>query len=213
MNDDNIGKHGTTTVGIICKDGVVLGADKRATAGYLIANKKTKKINKITEYIAVTMAGSASEAQFLIKLSQAELLLKKLRSNTKPSVREAANLMGRMVYTNIRRMSMFPGIAHFVLGGFDDSGFYLFDLFPDGTIDEVDDFISSGSGSVMAYGVLETLYKKDMSLDEGVKLAVKCISAAIQRDIASGNGVEVVTITKDGVKTVLDKEIDTRVQS
>ncbi|MFH0978711.1 MAG: proteasome subunit beta [Candidatus Woesearchaeota archaeon] len=213
MNEDTTVKTGTTTVGIICRDGVVLAADKRATAGYLVANKKTHKINNITDYIAVTMAGTASDAQFIIKLAQAELLLKKIRSNTKPSVKEAANLMARMVYSNIRKMSMIPGISHFVLAGFDESGFYLYDIFPDGTIDEVDDYISSGSGSVMAYGVLETLYKKDMTLDEGMKLAVKCVSAAIQRDIASGNGVEVVTITKDGVKKVFDKEIDTRVQA
>lgn len=212
MTDEKFVKTGTTTVGLVCKDGIVLGADKRATAGYLIANKKTKKINNINDYIAVTMAGNASDAQFMIKLTQAELLLKKLRSNSKPSVKEAANLMARMVYSNIRRMSMFPGISHFVMGGYDDSGFYLYDLFPDGTIDEIDDFISSGSGSVMAYGVLETLYKKDMSVDEGVKLAVKSISAAIQRDIASGNGIEVVAITKDGIKKVFDKEIDTKVQ-
>jgi proteasome beta subunit len=213
MNDEKIMKTGTTTVGIVCKDAVILAADRRATAGYLIAHKKTQKIHNLTDYVAVTMAGTASDAQFVVKLAQVELGLKKMRSNAKPSVREAANLVARMVYSNIRKLSMIPGISHFVMGGHDESGFYLYDIFADGSIEECDDFISSGSGSVMAYGVLETLYKKDMSLDEGVKLAVKCISAAIQRDIASGNAVEVVAVTKDGVKKVFEKEIDSRVQA
>jgi proteasome beta subunit len=213
MNDENIIKTGTTTVGIVCKDAVILAADRRATAGYLIAHKKTQKIHSITDNIAVTMAGTASDAQLLIKLAQSELLLKKMRSNMKPSVTEAANLISRMVYSNIRKLSMIPGISHFVLGGYDESGFYLYDIFADGSIEQCDDFISSGSGSVMAYGVLETLYKKDMSVDEGMKLAVKCISAAIQRDIATGNAVEVVAVTKDGIKKLFEKEIETKVQA
>jgi len=181
MTEQSVIKTGTTTVGIVCKDGVVLGADRRATAGYLVANKKAQKIQNITDHIAVTTAGMASDAQLLVRLAQAELRLKKMRSNMKPSVVEAANLIARMIYSNIRKMSMIPGVSHFVLGGYDDSGFYLYDLFADGTIDRCDDYISSGSGSVMAYGVLETLYKKDLTLEEGVKLAVRAINAAIQR--------------------------------
>jgi proteasome beta subunit len=213
MNDANVMKTGTTTVGIVCKEGVVLAADKRATAGYLVANKRTQKIHKITDYVAVTMAGMASDSQLLVRLARAELRLKKMRTNSVPSVVEAANLMSRMIYSNVRKMSMIPGISHFVLGGHDDSGYYLFDLFADGTIDQIPDFISSGSGSVMAYGVLETLYKKDMSVEEGVKLAVQSVNAAIQRDIATGNAIEVVTVTKDGVKTAFEKEIDMKVEA
>jgi proteasome beta subunit len=159
------------------------------------------------------MAGMASDAQLLVRLARAELRLKNMRTNVAPSVVEAANLISRMIYSNVRKMSMIPGVSHFVLGGQDDQGFYLFDLFADGTIDQIPDFISSGSGSVMAYGVLETLYKKDMSLDEGVKLAIQSVSAAIQRDIATGNAIEVVKITKDGVKTAFEKEIDMRVEA
>jgi len=210
MNDENMMNTGTTTVGLICKDGVVLAADKRATSGYLISGKKVDKIIKITDEIAVTMAGTVSDVQLMIRLSQAELRLKRIRTGEDVTVKEAANLIARMVYSNIRKMSMIPGISHFVLGGKDSGGFYLYDLYADGSINQIDDFISSGSGSVMAYGVLETLYKKNMGTEEAVKLAVKCISAAIQRDIASGSGIDVVTITKDGVKKVITKEIDTK---
>lgn len=207
-NNSNVMSTGTTTVGILCKDGIVLAADKRATAGYFIANKKTDKVELITEDIAVTMAGTASDAQLLIKIAQSEIRLRDIRIGRKSNVKEAANLFARMVYSNIRKMSMIPGISHFIMGGKDREGFHIYEIFADGTISEIDDFISSGSGSVMAYGVLETLYKKDMSMDEGMKMAVKCINAAIQRDVASGDGIDIVTITKDGAKKVVTKYLE-----
>ncbi len=211
MKDEYL-KTGTTTVGIVCKDGIILAADRRATAGNFIANKNMAKILKITDNIAVTTAGMVSDVQLLVKYIQAELRLKKIRTGQEPTAKEAANLLGRMVYNNIRKMSMIPGISHFVLGGKDKSGFHIFDLSPDGSIVEVDDFIGSGSGSVMAYGVLETLFKKDMTVDEAVKLGVKCINAALQRDSASGSGIDVFAITKDGVKNVLERDLSFKVQ-
>ena len=171
MVNDSITKTGTTTVGLVCKDGIILAADKRATAGYLIANKKFDKIISISENMAVTVAGTVSDVQLLAKYIKAELKLKQYRTNRENTVKEAANLLAMLVYNNIRKFSLIPGISHFVLGGKDDSGFYLYDLSPDGSIAEIDDFVSSGSGSVMAYGVLETLYTKNMSVEEGVKLA------------------------------------------
>ncbi len=212
IEDKNITKTGTTTVGILCKDGIVLAADKRATAGYLIANKKFDKIINITDSIAVTVAGTVSDVQLLAKYIKAELKLKEIRTNRGNMVKEAANLLAVMVYNNIRKLSLIPGISHFVLGGKDDSGFYLYDLSPDGSIAEIDDYVSSGSGSVMAYGVLETLYGKNISIDDGVKLAVKAVNAAVQRDIASGNGIDVVTITKDGIKKAFSREISTKIE-
>ena len=117
-------KTGTTTVGLVCKDGIVLAADMRATAGSLIVGKKTEKIQPITDDMAVTMAGTVSDAQLLIKLIKAELKLREIRTGRKQMVKEAANLLGGLVYTNIRRMSMIPGISHFLLGGKDEKGFY-----------------------------------------------------------------------------------------
>lgn len=200
-------KTGTTTVGLVCKDGVVLASDKRATSGHLISYKKFEKIIPITDKVAVTVAGTVSDVQLLTKLIKAELKLKEIRTGRETNVREAANLLANMVYNNIRKLSLIPGISHFLIGGTDHEGLHLYDLAPDGSIVKVDDFVSSGSGSVMAYGVLETLYKEDMSAEEGVKLAVKCINAALQRDSASGDGCVVMKITKDGVEKVMSKEI------
>ena len=212
MMDNKELKTGTTTIGIVCKDGLVLAADKRATSGYLISWQKFDKIIPITNTIAVTVAGTVSDVQLLVKYLKAELKLKDLRTGRDTTVKEASSLLANFVYNNIRKFSLIPGISHFIVGGVDSSGFHLYDLSPDGSIVEVDDYISSGSGSVMVFGVLETLYKKGLAVDEGVKLAAKGINAAVQRDIASGNGIDIVTITKDGIKKVFSKEFDLKIE-
>lgn len=203
-------KTGTTTMVIKCKDGIVLAADKRAGAG-IIVDKRAKKIYKITDNMALTMAGVASDAQLITKLITAELSLIKIRKEKEPTVKEAANLLSGIVYQNIRKPSIIPGISHFLLGGKDLHGFHIFDVYPDGSLNECSDFLSSGSGSVMAYGVLDTLYKENMTIQEGIQLAVKGLNAAIQRDMNSGDGFDVFTITKDGVKQVITKDLAIKV--
>ena len=158
------------------------------------------------------MAGTVSDAQLLIRLVQAEMRLKRMRTGQDVFVKETANLMARMVYNNIRKMSMIPGIAHFLMGGKDKDGTHIYEIFADGSIQQIDDFIGSGSGSVMAYGVLETMWNKNLSVEEGVKMAVQSINAALQRDSASGNGIDVVTVTSQGLKKVIEKELITKIE-
>ncbi|MEK6951130.1 MAG: proteasome subunit beta [Nanoarchaeota archaeon] len=201
-------KTGTTTVGIACKDGIVLAADKRATAGSLIVDKRAEKVHVLNEDFAVTIAGSVSDAQLIIKLMRAELKLKEVRTNKHTSAKEAANLLGGILYGNLRRMSMYPGIAHFLMGGKDREGVHLYDLFPDGSVTKVRDFVSSGSGSVFAYGVLEAQYKPDITTADGVKLAVKAVNTALQRDTFSGNGLDVIVVTDKDIKRVIQKELE-----
>ncbi|MBS3107574.1 proteasome subunit beta [Candidatus Woesearchaeota archaeon] len=200
-------KKGTTTVGIVYKDGIILAADKRASAGYLISNKKVDKVIKINDYLAITIAGLVSDAQLLTKLIRAEVKLKELRAGKRISVKEAANLLGTMVYNNIRKFSAVPGIVGFLMAGFDSKGAALYELGVDGSIMDVDDYVSDGSGSIVALGVLESLYKPGLNQEDALELAKKCINAAIQRDLATGNGMNAYTITKDGVKEVLAKKI------
>lgn len=201
-------KTGTTTIGIVCKDGVVLAADKRATAGNMIVDKRAEKVHVISDDFAVTIAGTVSDAQLLIKLIRAELKLKEIRTNRRPTAKEAANLLGGLLYSNIRRPSMLPGIAHFLLGGKDTRGIHLYDLFPDGSLTKIKDFIASGSGSVFAYGVLETQFKPGMSTAEATKLAVKAVNTALQRDSCSGDGIDVVVIDAQEIKRVIRKELE-----
>jgi proteasome beta subunit len=214
MNQDivNIVKKGTTTVGIMCKDGIVMAADKRAVLGMsIIGDKKVDKVFKIADNIAVTIAGTVSDAQLITKLIKAELRLKKVRTGKNSSIKETANLLGTIVYQNIRKFSPILGITGFLLGGSDNTGFRLYEIGPDGSVLEQDEYTTDGSGMVMAFGVLDTLYKKDMSIADGIKLAVKAINAAMQRDTATGEGIDVYTITKEGIKKVLTKKIDTTI--
>ena len=212
MEKENVMKTGTTTIGIVCKDGIVLAADKRATAGNMIVGKRFDKIHQIDDNMGVTIAGVVSDAQLLVKIIRAEIKLRRVRTNVDVNVKEAANLVASMAYSNLRKLSMFPGIVAFLLGGRDSEGFKLFNIGPDGSITEELDFTSDGSGSVFAYGVLETMYKKDMSIEDGKKLAVKSLNAALQRDSASGSGYDIVTITKDGYKKVFTKDLTVRLE-
>ena len=129
-----------------------------------------------------------------------------LRRNKKLKVKEVANLLGSLLYSNIRQF--FPGIAAFLLGGKDEDGIFLYELGPDGSVMMHDDYVSDGSGMMYATGVLEANYRKDIPISEGIKLGVKAVNAAMQRDTASGNGIDVYTITKDGVKKVFEREVN-----
>lgn len=203
-------KTGTTTVAIVCKDGVVLGADRRVTAGY-VANKKYHKIVPINERLAVTIAGTVSDVQLLTRLLKAELKLKDIQTTRLSSTKEAANLLASMVYNNFRKYM--PGITGFLLAGIDEAGTHAYEIGIDGSVMDIEEYTSDGSGCVFALGVLETVYKKGLSVEEGVKVAVKAINAAIQRDTASGNGCDVLTITTDGVKFVFDKDVTVKLEA
>lgn len=217
MNEqlENNVKKGTTTVGIMTKDGVVLCADKRATlGGAIVANKKTEKIHKITDTMAFTIAGSVSDAQLIIKLIKAELRLIRIRNGKEASVKQTANLLATIVYQNIRRFSTIMAVTGFVLGGIDNKGFHLYEIGPDGSVFDHDDYCTDGCGMVYAFGVLDTLYPKNkpMTLQEGIKLGVRAVNAAMQRDTATGDGIDTFTITKEGVKKLATKKLETNVQ-
>ncbi|MFW6231319.1 MAG: proteasome subunit beta [Nanoarchaeota archaeon] len=192
-------KTGTTTLGIVCKDGVVLAADKRATAGNFIANKTTNKVFPVADNVAITIAGLVSDAQMLSKIFKAELKLRALRSGDLVDMKSAANLLAGMAYENVRKMSMVQSIVGFLIAGYDHDGFYLYEIGIDGSIFQQDKFVADGSGSVFAYGVLESSYKDSMSIDEGVELARKSLKTAMSRDSASGDGFDIYTITTDGL--------------
>jgi proteasome beta subunit len=197
---------GTTTVGIVCKDAIVLAADMRATAGTLIVDKKIDKVVPITGRIAVTTSGSVSDLQLLIKYLKAQLRLRQIQTGRQSTVKEAAHLLSAWVYS-ILRSDM--GICHFIMGGFDKEP-RLYDIFPDGSLTETSDFVASGSGSVVAYGVLEDQFKDGLSVDQGVALSLKAVNAALQRDSASGNGVNIYVIDKNGVRKETSKVLNTR---
>ncbi|HHI04097.1 MAG TPA: proteasome subunit beta [Candidatus Woesearchaeota archaeon] len=210
--ENEIMKTGTTTVAIVAKDCIVLAADKRATAGNFIAGKKVDKILPVAEKMALTTAGSVSDIQLLVKLIKAELSLRKLKNGRPNRVKEATNLVSGLVYNNIRRFTMIPGVVHFLFAGYDDTGVHLYDIYPDGSISEIDDFVASGSGGTFAFGVFDAQYKKDMTQEQAVELAIKAINSALQRDSASGDGLDVVLVNKHGVKKLMTKDLSVKIK-
>jgi len=204
-------KTGTTTVGIVCKDGIVLAADKRGTYGgdggvSYIASSDHDKIYPVNDSIIVTVAGVASDTRKVIKLTKAELKLKELRTKQKPSIKDAANLFSTIVYQNIRQYSPIMAITQFLLAGHDENGVYLYQINPDGMLDEVTDYEATGSGMMQSHPLLDSEYKKGLSLEEGIKLAKKCINASRKRDPASGDGIDIYTVTKTEIKQVAKQE-------
>ncbi|WP_432645051.1 archaeal proteasome endopeptidase complex subunit beta [Methanobrevibacter sp.] len=197
--------EGTTTVGITCKDGIVFATERRATMGNLVAHKVAEKIFKIDDHIATTIAGSVGDAQNLMKLIKAEVSLYQMRNNDEISVKAAASLTA-----NILRSG--PMYVQILLGGMDEGKPSIYSLDPAGGMIK-DNYISTGSGSIVAYGVLEDRFREDLSVDEGLEVAIRAIRAAAERDTYSGNGFLVAKVDKDGyemldnekVKEILDK--------
>ncbi|MDP3917462.1 MAG: proteasome subunit beta, partial [Nanoarchaeota archaeon] len=165
----------------------------------------------IADNIAVTIAGTVSDAQLLTKLITAELRLRRVRTGHSMGAKEAASLLGTIVYQNIRRLSPIMGITGFLLAGTDGDEFCLYDIGVDGSVLSHNDYVSDGSGFMMAFGVMDTLYRKDMKVNDAVKLAVKAINAAMQRDAATGEGIDVYTVTKQGVKKVFAERLNTNI--
>ncbi len=201
-------KHGTTTIGVVTKEGVVIAADKRATMGYLIAHKAVDKVLQITDNIMMTTAGMVGDAQMLAKYLKAELELYEIRKNKKVTVKAAATLLSNILYGN--RFTV-PFYVQLLLAGKDDSGYRLFSLGPDGSNLE-DNYISTGSGSVMAYGVLEDKFKEDMKLEDAIKMAARALKSSMARDVASGNGIDIFTITEKGIEKISGKKIDSYIK-
>ncbi len=200
---------GTTVIGVATKDAVIIGADKRVTyGGMFIAHKRFDKIFFITDKIAVATAGNVSDVQLLLKIVQAELKLKTLRTRVEPTVKQAANLFATLTYENIRKLSPLIAITAFVIGGKDSKGYWLYEIGVDGSIAEHKDFVSVGSGSVLAYGVLESSYRADMARDEAIQLVIKALNAAMQRDTATGSGLDIVVIDAKGARRVVEEEAE-----
>ena len=184
---------------MVCKDGVVLAAEKKSTLGYLIASKESEKILTVDEHIALTIAGASGDAQALARYLKAELKLFAIQNQRRISVKGAASLLSNILQGG--RWSYLPYMVQLIIAGYDDEGSAIFSLDAIGSIEEERRFFSTGSGSPMALGVLEDGYKDGISADEASKLAVRAIKAAIERDIGSGGkAIDVAVINKDGIK-------------
>lgn len=206
---DKVLKSGTSIIGIVCKDGLILAGDRKATAGNYVLEKNAKKVEFISDYLLIAGTGVSADIQMLKRISAAELRLKELRSRQKPSVKEAAGLISMLTYRNVRQFSTILSIVGSLVAGYNEDGSYeLYTIEPAGGVRKVDDYDANfGSGMPFILGLLERNYKKDMTLKQGADLAVEAIKSSTQRDTGSGHGIDVFAITKDGIKQVVDQEI------
>jgi len=203
-------KTGTTILGIVCKDGVIMAADRQGTIGNMVWQKNTEKVVKINDYLVFAGCGVASDIRRAEKLIAAELKLKELRSRSRPSVKQAANLLASISYSGIRQPSMIPFQAGVLLAGVNGDGTTeLYSIEPAGSAMKVEDYDANlGSGMPYVLGLLERQYKKNMSIKEGIELAKEALKASIQRDVGSGYGIDIFTITKDGIKKEVEQTIE-----
>ena len=193
-------KTGTTTVGLVCSDGVVFASDKRATAWTFIASKDTKKVFRINDKLAMTIAGGLGDGQALVRFIQSELRLYETREGRTMTVKGAATLLSNILFG----YKMFPFLVQLIIGGVDkkDKKPSLYSLDAVGGVSS-EPFISTGSGSLIAYGVLEAGYKKNKPIKENIALALKTINTAMKRDSATGDGIDLVSIDDSGFKLSL----------
>lgn len=207
---NSILKTGTSVVGIVCKDGIVMAADRQVTGGgSIVLNKNFRKVTQINDYLVVSWTGGVADAVMLNKLIAAELKLKELKSKKRPAIKEAANLVAMITFRNIRQPSMIPSIVGTLIGGFNEDGTTeLYSIEPAGSAYKVEDYDANfGSGMPYILGLLERLYKKEITINEAVKLAIEALKSSTQRDLGSGFGIDVFTITADGIKQVIEQEI------
>ncbi len=192
---------GTTTVGVVCTDGVVLGTDTRVTMGLFVAHKKGKKVFAIDDHLAMTIAGGVADAQSVVEVLKANAKLYRLEMNCPMPVSAAARLASYLLFS----WRMAPLLLQAIIGGHDETGPHIFSVDLFGSIVE-ERYVSTGSGSPIAYGVLESEYREGISVKEAAPIVVKAVGSAMKRDAASGDSFDVAIVTRDGYAELSEEE-------
>ncbi len=186
---------GACGVALKCKDGVVLGNDRRATWGYTVTSKSTKKVFKITDYIGLAAYGLIGDFQILVKILQAQANLYLIEAGEKISTKSLGKLVSNYLYSR----KMMPLYTNIIIAGMDKDGPKLYVLDALGSL-MPEDYGTAGTGMLLSMGILEADYRPDMTVTEGEQLVEKAISTSIKRDAMSGNGIDLLIITKDGAE-------------
>jgi proteasome beta subunit len=204
INKDTVNRltlKGTTTIGVVCRDGVILASDTRVTMGFYVAHKHGKKIYKIDDHLAMTISGTVADAQRTVDILTANAQLYKTNVGRPLPVSSAARLIANLLFSS----RYAPLVTQILIGGVDDTGPHVFMLDPFGSLTE-EKCVATGSGSPIAYGVLEDRYKKEMSVRELLPIIVKAVDSAMKRDAASGDSFNVAVIDKAGYRELTDEE-------
>ncbi len=187
--------HGTTTVGIKATDGVVLCADMRASAGYFIANNNTMKIQKIDEHVGMTMAGGVADAQNITDILRYHANMHRIQKHEPIPIKSLTRLTSLIFHQN----RGYPFIADILVGGYDNAGPALYNIDMFGSAEEKN-YVTTGSGSPVAYGLLEEEYHDDLTVEEAKVIALRAVKAAIMRNIGTGDGINIAIIDKNGFR-------------
>jgi len=200
-NPNQLILKGTTTIGVVCRDGVILASDTRVTMGFFVAHHKGKKVYKIDDHLAMTISGSVADAQRAVDILKANAQLYRLNTTRPMPVSSAARLIANLLFSS----RYAPLIAQVLIGGMDDTGPHVYSIDPFGSITE-EKCVATGSGSPIAYGVLEDKYKQDTHIKDMLGIVVRAVDSAMRRDAASGDSFDVSIIDKKGYRELNDKE-------
>jgi proteasome beta subunit len=192
---------GTTTIGVVGRDGVVLASDTRVTMGFYVAHKHGKKIYKIDDHLAMTIAGTVADAQRVVDILTANAQLYKVNMGRPLPVASAARFVANLMFS----ARYVPLQTEAIIGGVDDAGPHVFRLDPFGTLTE-EKCVSTGSGSPVALGVLDDKYQEDTPVKELLPLIVKAINAAMKRNAGTGDSFNVAVLDEKGYRELTDKE-------
>jgi len=186
---------GATTLGLVCSEGVILASEKRVSYGYFVVSRTGKKVFKITDRIGMACAGLVSDMQTLVREVEAYTNLYRLDTGRPIAVKSAAKLMSNLLFNQ----RYYPLITQTIVGGMDDEGASIYVLDVLGSLIP-DKYAAVGSGAEIAVGVLEEGYKEKMTVKEGKELVTRAIKSAVSRDVMSGDGVDFLIITKEGMQ-------------
>jgi proteasome beta subunit len=198
---DQLTLKGTTTIGLVCKDGIILASDTRVTMGYYVAHKQGKKIYQIDDHLAMTIAGSVADAQKAVDILITNAKLYKIELGRPLPVSSAGRLLANLLFS----ARYVPLLAQVLVGGVDGTGPHIFSIDPFGSLTE-EKFVSTGSGSPVAYGILEDKFKEGSHVREMLPVIVKAVNAAMKRDSASGDSYNVAVIDAKGYRDIGEKE-------
>ena len=199
-NVEKLALKGTTTVGVVCTDGVILSSDTRVTMGYFVAHKQGKKIYQIDDHIGMTISGGVADAQYVVEVLKVNAKLYKLNNSRPMPIKSAARLVSNVLFSARGGL-----MAQILVGGVDSTGPHVFSLDPFGSLVE-EKCVATGSGSPIAYGVLEDKFKEGLTIEEVMPVVVSAVDSAMKRDIASGNNYDITLITKDAYRSLSTEE-------
>ncbi|MCS7097187.1 MAG: archaeal proteasome endopeptidase complex subunit beta [Candidatus Methanomethylicia archaeon] len=198
-------RSGTTTVGLVCSDGVIVASDRRATAGFFIAHPHVKKIYRLDDHIVATIAGIVAHAQEVMNITSANIRLYRYTYNRAINVKAAASLISNL----LAQARAYPFIIQLLIGGVDKSGPHLFALDPFGTLTE-EKYAATGSGASVAIGILEDSFKKGLHVNEAMDVVIRAISSAMKRDPASGGGYDIAIVTSYGIREYSSEKLSVK---